>query len=386
MSDFEALWQAANAGDPAQQFALGRHYADEADYGRSRRWLGRAARNGYHEARVELGRQSLLGLGIAASTADALDAFRRAAEAGDPNGQFELASALYRGQGLSRDTGAAAALLTEAARSGLPAALLNYALIVDQAGAAELGAELLASSAAGGDARARALLGQAPPAEAAARRWESLEALSLEPAALATPQVPDPAFSLRVYPELLTPLECGYLIETARPDLLPSHTVHPVTGESVLDTTRTSYGWSFHPAQEDIVITRVKERLALQAGFPFDHAEPFAMLRYTAGQEYREHFDYIDPESGEAGEEISRRGQRVATTFSYLSTPQAGGETEFPRFQSRVKPVAGTAVFFRNTLSDGSIDRNSLHASAPVVDGEKWLATLWFRDRPFRHE
>ncbi|MEM6935961.1 MAG: hypothetical protein AAF552_05865, partial [Pseudomonadota bacterium] len=200
MSDFEALWQAANAGDPAQQFALGRHYADEADYGRSRRWLGRAARNGYHEARVELGRQSLLGLGIAASTADALDAFRRAAEAGDPNGQFELASALYRGQGLSRDTGAAAALLTEAARSGLPAALLNYALIVDQAGAAELGAELLASSAAGGDARARALLGQAPPAEAAARRWESLEALSLEPAALATPQVPDPAFSLRVYP------------------------------------------------------------------------------------------------------------------------------------------------------------------------------------------
>ena len=76
----------------------------------------------------------------------------------------------------------------------------------------------------------------------------------------------------------------------------------------------------------------------------------------------------------------------MATTFSYLTSTEAGGETVFPRFQAKVKPVAGTAVFFRNTLSDGSIDRNSLHASLPVISGEKWLATLWFRDRPYSYD
>ena len=157
----------------------------------------------------------------------------------------------------------------------------------------------------------------------------------------------------------------------------------PVTGESVHDDTRSSFGWSFHPGQEDIAITRVKEQLAIQSGLPFSHAEPFAMLRYLPGQQYREHFDFIDPNSGEAGQEIAQRGQRVATTFSYLNTVTDGGETDFPRFGQRIAPIAGNAVFFRNTLDNGDIDRHSLHASLPVRRGEKWLATLWFRDRPF---
>jgi prolyl 4-hydroxylase len=29
-------------------------------------------------------------------------------------------------------------------------------------------------------------------------------------------------------------------------------------------------------------------------------------------------------------------------------------------------------------------DENSLHAGAPVEGGEKWIATLWFRELPAR--
>ena len=50
----------------------------------------------------------------------------------------------------------------------------------------------------------------------------------------------------------------------------------------------------------------------------------------------------------------------------------------------RVKPQAGRAVIFDNLREDGSPDVDSLHAGTPVVRGEKWLATLWIRQRPYR--
>lgn len=389
MTDFEALWQAANDGDPAQQFALASHYADQADYGRSRRWFSRAAAGGFHRARVELGRQALMGLGMASSVSDAFTAFRLAADAGDAAGQFELAGMLYRGQdpaaGDHRDTARAAELLSASARSGLPVALINYALVSAQLGNQALAHNLLHCAAAAGEHRALQMVAGLPrPANPLdPQHWQSLADLTLPEATTVSANIAWADCSLKVFADLISPLECLYLKETARPDLLPSHTVHPLTGESVHDETRSSFGWSFHPSQEDIAIVRVKERLAAQAQQPYSHAEPFAMLRYLPGQQYREHFDFIDPQSGEAGQEIAHRGQRVATTFSYLTDVAAGGETDFPRFGQRIKPAAGTAVLFRNTLDDGNIDRNSLHASLPVIKGEKWLATLWFRDRPF---
>ncbi|MFK7957852.1 MAG: 2OG-Fe(II) oxygenase [Lysobacterales bacterium] len=397
MSDFDTLWQGANAGDPAQQFSLARHYATESDFGRSRRWFNKAARAGYPRAQVELGRQSLLGLGRAASISEALEAFQQAADAGDAEGRFELACMHYRGQGTPRNVGLAAQLLTLSARQECSLALVNYALICAENGDDPLCTRLLKKAASQGDLRA-AIMTEAlnSPVSAAPtddpqetlqqdeRRWcQHLPELSLLPPATQPPEIPDPQFSLRIFPQLIHRLSCIYLQETARPDLVPSHTVHPLTGESVHDDTRSSFGWSFHPGQEDIAITRVKEQLATQTGLPFSHAEPFAMLRYLPGQQYREHFDFIDPMSGEAGEEITQRGQRVATTFSYLNTVTKGGETDFPRFGQRIAPITGSAVFFRNTLDNGEIDRRSLHASLPVLDGEKWLATLWFRDRPF---
>ncbi|MEM9532650.1 MAG: 2OG-Fe(II) oxygenase [Pseudomonadota bacterium] len=380
MSDFERLWQGANTGDPAAQFQLGAHYAEACDYGRSRRWFGRAARGGHAAAHVELGRQSLLGLGIPASVSDALRAFDEAASAGEPAGLFELACLRYRGQGLERDLPAAGRHLSAAARAGYPAALTNYALVQYEAGLEDAAEQLLRRAAALGEMRAAALLPSTHGEQADER---VLPDLSFPAPAVVEGQAPLRDHSLRVYDHLLSAAECRYLQETARPDLLPSHTVHPETGESIRDATRTSYGWSFHPAQEDIAIMRVKERLAAHAGLPFEQAEPFAMLRYLPGQEYRAHYDYIDPDSGEAGREIGHRGQRVITIFSYLCDVPAGGETEFCEVDYRVTPREGRAVMFRNTGADGQVDPSSLHASLPVVTGEKWLATLWFRDRTY---
>ena len=66
---FEQLWESANSGDPSAQYRLGQHYWKQADYGRCRRWFGRASRAGNRAATVQLGRQYLLGLGLTATGA-----------------------------------------------------------------------------------------------------------------------------------------------------------------------------------------------------------------------------------------------------------------------------------------------------------------------------
>jgi prolyl 4-hydroxylase len=65
----------------------------------------------------------------------------------------------------------------------------------------------------------------------------------------------------------------------------------------------------------------------------------------------------------------------------YLNTPTDGGATTFPDVGLDVMPVRGNAVYF-------SYDRahpctGTLHGGAPVLAGEKWVATKWLRQGVF---
>jgi prolyl 4-hydroxylase len=71
----------------------------------------------------------------------------------------------------------------------------------------------------------------------------------------------------------------------------------------------------------------------------------------------------------------------VASLVMYLNTPTRGGATTFPDVNFEVGPVKGNAVFF-------SYDRphpmtRTLHGGAPVLEGEKWVATKWLREGRF---
>jgi prolyl 4-hydroxylase len=78
---------------------------------------------------------------------------------------------------------------------------------------------------------------------------------------------------------------------------------------------------------------------------------------------------------------LRRGGQRVATVVMYLAEPERGGGTTFPDVHLEVAPKRGNAVFF-------SYDRphpatRTLHGGAPVLAGEKWIATKWLRQQRF---
>jgi prolyl 4-hydroxylase len=179
---------------------------------------------------------------------------------------------------------------------------------------------------------------------------------------------------------LLSAEECDALIESARPQLARSLTVATKTGGEELNPDRTSSGMFFTRGQTPVV-ARVEARIARLLNWPVENGEGFQVLHYRPGAEYKPHYDYFDP--GEPGTPtiLKRGGQRLATLVMYLSEPARGGGTTFPDAGLEVAPVRGHAVFFNYDRPHPST--RTLHGGAPVIEGEKWVATKWLREREF---
>jgi prolyl 4-hydroxylase len=179
---------------------------------------------------------------------------------------------------------------------------------------------------------------------------------------------------------LLSADECAALTALALPRLARSETVDHASGGNEVNSARTSEGMFFERAESPL-IARLEERFAALLHWPATHSEGLQVLRYRPGAQYRPHHDYFDPAHPGTPAILQRGGQRVATLLVYLNTPQAGGATVFPDVALEITPVAGNGVFF-------SYDRphaitRTLHGGAPVLAGEKWVATLWMRERCF---
>jgi prolyl 4-hydroxylase len=183
-----------------------------------------------------------------------------------------------------------------------------------------------------------------------------------------------------VFSNLLSDAECDEMITLARARLARSETVQTDTGASEVNEARTSQGMFFERG-EHALCTRLEARIAALLAWPIENGEGLQVLRYGPGAEYKPHYDYFDPDQPGTPAILKRGGQRVASLVCYLNTPVLGGSTIFPDVQLDVAPVKGNAVFF-------SYDRphpatRTLHGGAPVVEGEKWVATKWVREGRF---
>jgi prolyl 4-hydroxylase len=184
-----------------------------------------------------------------------------------------------------------------------------------------------------------------------------------------------------VFGNLLTAAECDELMALARPRLERSETVDTSTGGSEVNAARTSDGMFFERG-EHLVITRLERRIAGLLNWPVEYGEGLQILRYRPGARYEPHYDYFDPEKAGTPRILERGGQRVGTLVMYLNTPERGGSTTFPDAGLEVAPVRGSAVFFSYDRPHPST--RTLHGGAPVLAGEKWVATKWLREGVFR--
>ncbi|WP_246022728.1 2OG-Fe(II) oxygenase [Cognatilysobacter terrigena] len=376
-----------------------------------------AADAGHVGSLIELGRMRMYGVGTDTDLPGAVQAFERAEATGQPVAGYFLALIGLGNKALPRDEKVAARLLA-AVQAGHPPALRAAAIhfgrkpnLQDQA----LAVQLLDHAAGRGDAVAAQLLAErlrrgegvtANPEAASqlkARLRESgfpdlLEIIAVPaapkhlvpPSTLALEEVLDPPAptmlatdpDIAQFDGLLSVDECRLLVASAQPMLRPSQ-VHSPDGRDVgRESLRTSSDASFDPLMEDFALRLVQLRMAAAAGSELVDAEQLIVLRYEPGQEYRRHRDYLPPDAIER--DGPQAGNRRRTICAYLNTPAEGGATDFPAREVRVEPQAGRAVVFDNLDADGRPQPDSLHAGLPVERGEKWLATLWLRERAYR--
>jgi TPR repeat protein len=382
--------------------------------------LERAAVGGDAEAQNLLGVMQLNGMGTAPDARRAAACFADAAAQGLKEAQYNLSNLLFNGLGVAADEARAIENLLAAARAGHRPALRSLGFLYHDAGAddahwATLATYCFRQAAEAGDPQAqyffalRLVHGHGVPVDpAAAAQWFAAAAQSgvyLAAARLAALQ--QPAEDRTRLPAAKTVLElmncplaelpepqpsrakdfmsehsraldgylCDHLINLAAPMLTPSNVVDPQTGAAMQSEFRTSHSMHYQPSMYDAATHLALRRIARIAGSPVSHAEPLGVLRYGLGQEYRPHYDFYSDDQHEA--------QRVATVFVYLNAVEEGGGTAFPRIGMTVEPELGKAVKFLNCDAAGQPNPETLHAGLPVVRGEKWLATLWFWDRPF---
>lgn len=183
-----------------------------------------------------------------------------------------------------------------------------------------------------------------------------------------------------VFGNLLADDECEALIAAARRRLARSLTVETQTGGEVLNIDRTSDGMFFERGESEVV-ARIEQRIATLLRWPVEFGEGLQVLRYAPGAQYRPHYDYFDPAEPGTPTILQRGGQRVATLLMYLQEPEQGGATTFPDVGLEVAPARGTGVFFSYDRPDPAT--HTLHGGAPVLAGEKWVATKWLREREF---
>lgn len=344
--------------------------------------LQQSAEAGNALAAHHLGRLHLYGMLNASSREQGLQWLHKGIEGGDVSARFTRAllncgSENPAGTCWFED-------LWAAARAGHPLAWRSLALLVgQQPDAASQGfAHRAFEHAAQRNDPVSALLLERRQRAGGQSGSEALPRLDVAHAERTLPPLP-PGAPLRMHENVLTAEEAAYLQALAAPLLRPSTASDPLSGSSVRVPIRTSLDAQIDPLIEDAAMRLLQRRLCSLAGLPSAHAEPMVVLRYRPGQEYRPHRDILPP-SLLADPVQGRGGQRTATVISYLNAVDEGGETDFPRWGQRIAPKPGAALVFNNLRPDGQVEDDSLHSGLPVTRGEKWIATLWIREKPLR--
>lgn len=405
-----ALLARANAGEAEAQYALAAGLARSGRRDDAERWLQASAAGGFADAIYTLATRGLNSL----TTADTAFAdLERAASSGSRAARRLIAVLCAMGIGVTRDDERALAEILALAKSGDPASAREIAGILALAAPDDPMIDALLALAAPTDpvaavfclARARRGHGQEAAISGARRLLESLRyprlaTFSSGPAAGGTPPPVDwkqvertclsPTFHLSserlsdrpkvvVSRASVAPELCDYVIAASTPRLGPSLVYDPRADRMMRDPYRTSSTASMAPIDLDLCLVALNRAIAAAAGHPDENGEFLSVLRYAPGQLYRPHLDCIPD-----GADLDASGQRVATALLYLNDDFEGGETQFLASDLKFRGQPGDLLVFSNVDATGAPDPAARHAGRPVLSGEKWLASRWFRSKKFR--
>lgn len=297
--------------------------------------------------------------------AEGMVLMERAAAAGDPQALFWLGEVHWVGGAKPQDHAKARQLFRRASDAGHPDGQVCYT-------------NLLASGVAGPRDWPLALSRLAQEAGWNARRAKAnllVQQMSLteagDPQDVPAGEVLSTTPRVVLFRGAFKPAECAFLVDRPASDFLPARVADGGKGERV-DPVRTSEEVTIHPLIEDPAVHAINRRVAALSRTRVDQGEPLQLLRYNVGQQFRPHMDAISGDN-----------RRLLTALIYLNDGYEGGETLFVRTGLEVRGRTGDVLVFSNVLDDGSADPLSAHAGLPVKEGVKFIASRWVRERRF---
>lgn len=189
----------------------------------------------------------------------------------------------------------------------------------------------------------------------------------------------DPYDKPFILEKFLTTDQCQRIVERADGKLIDSE----VVGGKNKTVRNSKQYWI---PKTDPLVRPMFEKVSKMFNIPFENAEDLQVVRYLPGQYFNEHHDACCDDNERCKDFVNRGGQRKLTILIYLNNEFDDGKTYFRNLDLKVKPPTGDAVVFY-PLAKGTSKCHpySLHAGMPVSRGAKWVANLWFRERPFSY-
>eukprot|EP00596_Hydrurales_sp_CCMP1899_P005476 CAMPEP_0119035372 /NCGR_PEP_ID=MMETSP1177-20130426/2288_1 /TAXON_ID=2985 /ORGANISM="Ochromonas sp, Strain CCMP1899" /LENGTH=440 /DNA_ID=CAMNT_0006993457 /DNA_START=206 /DNA_END=1528 /DNA_ORIENTATION=- len=191
-----------------------------------------------------------------------------------------------------------------------------------------------------------------------------------------------PSAKIWAIEDFISDEECSVLQEHGI-TRLERATVSGEDGSSVVSENRKAQqaGYNAHQHDENDPLYPLYLRIL---GLTNQHAgynlqppgqEDFTIIQYNKDDQYTPHCD------GDCAGNEHAPGGRVATAVMYCQVAERGGATTFTKTDVFVKPKKGMATFFSYKGPDGKMDTGlTEHSGCPVLEGEKWITTMWMRE------
>ena len=202
------------------------------------------------------------------------------------------------------------------------------------------------------------------------------ERLECNPAAYKVPTDKAEIFAIG---EFLDPAECSRLMQMIDRVAKPSELFDK---EAYAAGFRTSYSGNFDAS--DSFVRSVSRRIDDLLGVNPKTGETIQGQRYLPGQEFKPHNDWFYTDQDYWKGERKRGGQRSWTAMAFLNLVEEGGETHFTEVGVKIEPKPGVLLVWNNANPDGSPNEDTMHAGTPVIRGEKYVITKWYRTRKWQ--
>jgi prolyl 4-hydroxylase len=181
----------------------------------------------------------------------------------------------------------------------------------------------------------------------------------------------------------LTEDQCVRMIQVIRNRCQKSSVIDYDNGGSKISDFRTSSTAHLF-RKSDPVIDEIEDEILKIINIPEKYGEQIQGQYYKVGEQFKPHFDSFFPLSEDQKRQLELHGNRTWTAMIYLNNTAKGGRTRFTEIDLETEPETGTMILWQNT-KDGSNIPESKHWGMPVEEGEKFILTKWFREKPYQN-